>query len=258
VRGLLASWQVEALKARRSLVPWLAGVITALPPVMLGVMMAIKKDPTHARQLGLLTTKTKMFVGAADWPTFLGLMGQMMGAMGIALFTVVVAWVFGREFAEHTCRVMLATTVKRREIVGGKLGVAAMWCLLLAAWMVGVAFVVGAVVGMPGLTWGAAGSVLAASARAVALALALLPVSAFVASVGRGYLLPIGWAFVTMLLTQFIGATGWSTWFPWSVVASSGIAGTPVGAGSILVVVFTGALGMVGTLLWWERADQTV
>jgi ABC-2 type transport system permease protein len=258
VRGLLAAWQVEALKARRSLVPWLAGVITALPPVMLGAMMAIKKNPTHAQQLGLLTTKTRMLVGAADWPTFLGLLGQTMGALGLALFTVVVAWVFGREFAEHTCRVMLATTVKRREIVAAKLGVAAMWCLLIAVWMVGVAFAVGAVVGMPGLTWGAAAPVLSASVRAVLLALALLPVSAFVASVGRGYLLPIGWAFVTMLLTQFVGATGWSVWFPWSVVASSGIAGTQVLTGSILVTVLTGVMGVVATVLWWERSDQTV
>jgi ABC-2 type transport system permease protein len=258
VSGLLAAWQVEALKARRSLVPWLAGAITALPPVMLGVMMAIKKDPTHAQQLGLLTTKTRMFVGSADWPTFLGLLGQMTGAMGIALFTIVVAWVFGREFAEHTCRVMLATTVKRREIVAAKLGVAAMWCLLIAVWMVGVAFAVGAVVGMPGLTCGAAAPVLSASVRAVLLALALLPVSAFVASVGRGYLLPIGWAFVTMLLTQFVGATGWSVWFPWSVVASSGIAGTQVLTGSILVTVLTGVMGVVATVLWWERSDQTV
>jgi ABC-2 type transport system permease protein len=257
VRGLLAAWHVEALKARRSLVPWLAGVITALPPVMLGVMMAIKKDPTHARQLGLLTAKTKMFVGAADWPTFLGLLGQMAGALGLVLFAVVVAWVFGREFAEHTCRVMLATTVRRREIVAAKLGVAAMWCLLLAAWMLAVAFMVGAVVGMPGLTWGTAAPVLAASGRAVLLALALLPVSAFVASVGRGYLLPVGWAFVTMLLTQFIGATGWSTWFPWSVAASSGMVDAQVGGWSVFVVILTGVLAAVATIVWWERADQT-
>jgi ABC-2 type transport system permease protein len=258
VNKFAAAFSVEALKARRSLVPWLCGAVVALPPLMLGAMMAIKKNPLPARQLGLLTEKTRMLTGSADWPTFLGFFGQMLGGIGLAGFAVVFAWVFGREFSDRTCRLILATPTRRRAIVSAKLLVAAMWCLLLTGWMLAVAFVAGAVVGMPGLTWQLAVQTVAVSARVVLLSLALQPLAALVASVGRGYLLPIGWAFVTMLLTQFIGSTGWATWFPWAIAAASGVQGAHVSAAGILIVLLTGLAGIAATLVWWERSDQTV
>ena len=257
MRGLAAALYAEALKARRSLVPWLVGAFALLPPVMLGLMMAIKKHPASAQRFGLLTEKSRLLAGAVDWPTFLGLVGQTMGAMGAIAFAVLAAWVFGREFADRTCRIMLATPTRRSATVVAKMGVTAMWCLLLAAWMLAAAFAVGAVVGMPGLTWPVARDSVAVAGRAALLWLALLPVTALVASVGRGYLLPIGVAIATMIVAQFVGATGWSPWFPWCVAITSGTPGTHVTGASLAVVVLTGAVGMAATLLWWERSDQT-
>jgi ABC-2 type transport system permease protein len=224
---------------------------------MLGLMMAIKKHPADAQRFGLLTEKSRLLVGSVDWPAFLGLVGQTMGAMGAIAFAVLAAWVFGREFADRTCRIMLATPTRRSAMILAKTGVTAMWCLLLAAWMVAVAFAVGAVVGMPGLTWPVARDSIAIAGRAALLWLALLSVAALVASVGRGYLLPIGVAIATMIVAQFVNATGWASWFPWCVAMTSGVPGTHVSAASVAVVVLTGALGMVATLLWWERSDQT-
>jgi len=258
VSRLAAAFRVEALKARRSLVPWLCCAVASLPPVLLGTMMAIKKDPLHARQLGLLTEKTRMLAGSADWPTFLGFLGQMLGGVGLGAFAIVFAWVFGREFSDRTCRIMLATPARRWTIVLAKLAVAAMWCVILAGWMVAVGFVAGAVVGMPALTWQLAGQSVAIAGRVVLLSLALQPVTALAASAGRGYLLPIGWAFITMMLSQFIGSTGWAAWFPWAVAVASGSPGVHVSGASILVVALTGLAGIAATLLWWERSDQTV
>jgi len=258
MRGLAAAFYAEALKARRSLVPWFVGAFATLPPVMLGLMMAIKKHPADAQRFGLLTEKSRLLVGAVDWSTFLGLVGQMMGAMGAIAFAVLTAWVFGREFADRTCRIMLATPTRRSAVVVAKTGVAAMWCLLLAAWMLAAAFAVGAVVGMPGLAWPLARDSVAVAGRTALLWLALLPVTALVASVGRGYLLPIGVAIATMIVAQFVNATGWAPWFPWCVAMTSGTPEARVAAASIAVVLMTGAVGMGATLLWWERADQTV
>ena len=258
MRGLAAAFYAEALKARRSLVPWFVGAFAILPPVMLGLMMAIKKHPDDAQRFGLLTVKSRLLVGAVDWPTFLGLVGQMMGAMGAIAFAILTAWIFGREFADRTCRIMLATPTRRSTMITAKTSVAAMWCLLLAAWMLAVAFAVGAVVGMPGLTWQLARDSVAIAGRAALLWLALLPVTALVASVGRGYLLPIGVAIATMIVAQFVNATGWAPWFPWCVAMTSGVPETHITAASIAVVIFTGMLGMIATLLWWERSDQTV
>jgi len=257
VRGLAAAFYAEALKARRSLVPWLVGVFATLPPVMLGLMMAIKKHPLDAQRFGLLTVKSRLLVVAVDWPTFLGLVGQTMGAMGAIAFAILTAWIFGREFADRTCRIMLATPTRRSAMIAAKTGVAAMWCLLLAAWMIAAAFAVGAVVGMPGLAWPIARDTVAIAGRTALLWLALLPVTALIASVGRGYLLPIGCALATVIVAQFISATGWAPWFPWCVAMTSGVPGTHITAASVAVVLLTGALGMAATLLWWERADQT-
>jgi ABC-2 type transport system permease protein len=258
MRGLAAAFYAEALKARRSLVPWLVGAFATLPPVMLGLMMAIKKHPDDAQRFGLLTVKSRLLVGAVDWPTFLGLVGQMMGAMGAVAFALLATWVFGREFSDRTCRIMLATPTRRSSIILAKTGVTAMWCLLLAAWMIAASFAVGAVVGMPGLAWPLARDTVALAGRAALLWLALMPVTALIASVGRGYLLPIGVALATMIVAQFVNATGWAPWFPWCVAITSGVAGTHITAASLAVVILTGALGMAATLLWWERSDQTV
>ncbi len=50
-------------------------------------------------------------------------------------------------------------------------------------------------------------------------------------------------------------------WFPWSVPALvSGAAGPDaeaVSAGGVAIVAVTALLGIVATLLWWRRADQT-
>ena len=258
MRGLASAFYAEALKARRSLVPWLVGAFATLPPVMLGLMMAIKKHPADAQRFGLLTTKSRLLVGAVDWPTFLGLVGQTMGAMGAIAFAVLAAWVFGREFADRTCRIMLATPTRRSSIILAKTGVTAMWCLLLSAWMLAAAFAVGAIVGMSGLAWPVARDSVAIAGRAALLWLVLVPVTAFVASVGRGYLLPIGVAIATMIVAQFVNATGWAPWFPWCVAMTSGVPGAHLAAASLAIVILTGALGMAATLFWWERSDQTV
>jgi len=63
-------------------------------------------------------------------------------------------------------------------------------------------------------------------------------------------------ALVAMIVSQFIGATGWAAWFPWTVAMFSGTPGSQVSGASVLVVVLTGAAGAAATLLWWERADQ--
>jgi len=256
MKRFFAAFSVEALKARRSLVPWLVGVFAAFPAVMLGFMMAIKKNPLLAQRVGLLTEKSRMLAGAADWPTFLGLLGQVMGGVGGIAFAIVTAWVFGREFIDRTCRLVLATPTKRWAIVLMKLAVAAMWCLLLTVWMVALFFVIGAVVRMPGFSWQLARESAVVTLRVALLFLVLQPVTALVASIGRGYLLPIGLALVAMVVSQFIGSTGWAAWFPWTVAMFSGTPGTHVAGASILLVILTGVAGGAATVFWWERADQ--
>ena len=119
---------------------------------------------------------------------------------------------------------------------------------------------IGTAVGLPGwssgLTLGAARQI----AITAGLTVALVTPFAWVASAGRGYMAPIGVLFLVIVLAQILAAVGWGVAFPWSIPALlSGIAGeaTPVlGLGSYLLVLLTGVVGIIGTLGWWQYADQ--
>lgn len=83
---------------------------------------------------------------------------------------------------------------------------------------------------------------------------------AFFASIGRGYLLPMGIALLGLVLTNIIIYAGWGSFCPWAIAALyAGLAGqrevnlAPV---SYLIVIITGLAGIVGTCLWWKFADQ--
>jgi ABC-2 type transport system permease protein len=84
---------------------------------------------------------------------------------------------------------------------------------------------------------------------------------AFIASMGRGYLPPLGWAVLTIFFAQIIAATGWGDWFPWAVPALfSGAAGPRdqlIGVHSYILVVAAGIVGLAATFYWWRNADQT-
>jgi ABC-2 type transport system permease protein len=85
---------------------------------------------------------------------------------------------------------------------------------------------------------------------------------AFVASLGRGYLLPIGFVLLTLIMTNIVGvgAPGFAAYFPWAFPALiSGVAGQAAphpSAWSAIIFTATVLAGYVGTVLWWRYADQ--
>jgi ABC-2 type transport system permease protein len=255
-----ALW-AEALKARRSKVPLFTALGFSLAPLVGGLFMVILKDPERARSWGLISAKAHLAAGVADWPTFLGLLAQATAVGGALLFTIVTTWVFGREFADRTVKELLALPTPRAAIVGAKFSVVVLWAAILTILVFGLGLVVGAAVGLPGwslaLMWRGASDLLITAG----LTIALMPLIALVASAGRGYLPPLGWAFFTMFLAQIVAAIGWGAWFPWSVPALfSELAGpraTQIGVQSYVVVVLTLAVSLAGTFAWWQHADQT-
>lgn len=255
-----ALWS-EILKARRSRVPWLTALGFSLAPLMGGLFMVILEDPVRARSWGLVSAKAQLQAGVADWPTFLGLLAQATAIGGAMLFSLVTTWVFGREFSDRAAKELLALPTPREAIVGAKLLVIALWAVGLAVLVLGLGLGVGALVGLPGwsvpLLWRGAGDLLAAAG----LTLALMPPVALLASGGRGYLPPLGWAILMVFLAQIMAAIGWGDWFPWSVPALfSGLAGpraAQVGPHSYVLVALTSAAGLAGTFAWWRFADQT-
>jgi ABC-2 type transport system permease protein len=251
-----AIW-VETLKARRSRMPLLTALGFMLVPFVGGFFMLVLKDPELARRIGVISAKAQLTAGSADWPSFLDLMNQAIVIGGIVLFGFIGSWVFGREYADHTVKDLLALPTSRSTIVSSKFAVVMVWSLLLVAAASLIGLGVGFAVGLPPVPaeviW--QGSLrLAVSAL---LTTVLVTPIAFVASAGHGYLPPLGATVLAIFLAQIIAVLGWGEYFPWSIPAlySQGSRLAPV---SFVIVLLAASAGLAATFVWWQRADQTV
>jgi ABC-2 type transport system permease protein len=261
VNDFLAALWAEALKAYRSKVPLTACIGFTLAPLMDGLFMFIMKDPERAREMGLLSVKAQLVMRVADWPTFFSVLTQAVAVGGAIVFSIVTAWVFGREFSDHTAKDLMALPTSREKIVLAKMTIILGWVFATSIWVYLIGLVVGSLVDIPSwtkqLAWQSFRDVLITSGMTLLL---MTPV-AFIASMGRGYLPPLGWAVLTIFFSQIIAATGWGDWFPWSVPALySGIVGPrseQLGIHSYMLVLLACVTGLVATFWWWRNADQT-
>lgn len=260
MRGeLTAALWAEALKVRRSLMPWVTLAAITLAGVVGAFFMFVLQDVDRAEELGLLGSKAQLTGGTADWPGYFALTAQTASVGGLLIFGIIVIWLFGREFSDRTLRDLLALPTSRTSIVLAKLLVAFAWCLLLLALLVLFTLVFGALLDLPG--WSATSAIRGVGMVLLtgALTVGLATTYGLVASVGRGFLPAIGAMFLTVLLAQVVAAVGYGAWFPWSVPSlMAGAAGPDqgpgiVGVGSVLLV---GLASVTATLAWWERADH--
>jgi ABC-2 type transport system permease protein len=255
-----ALWS-EALKARRSKITPLTAIGFMILPLAGGLFMAILKNPEQARAMGLISTKAQLTVGVADWPAFFGMLSQGIAAGGAILFSLITAWIFGREFSDHTAKELMAVATPRWVIVGAKFALTAVWILGLTLMIFVVGLVVGTAVSIPGwsleLGWASFWTVLATAL----FTFMLTPFVALFASSGRGYLPPMGWTIFVLAFANFASILGWGDWFPWAVpVLVSGMVkahADQIGLHSYLVVLVASVIGIAATFAWWQRADQT-
>jgi ABC-2 type transport system permease protein len=125
-----AFW-AEALKARRSKITLLTAAGFLILPLASGLFMIILKNPEQARAMGLISTKAQLTAGVADWPSFWGILLQGIAGGGAILFALITAWVFGREFSDHTAKELMALPTPRWVIVTAKFVLIALWILRL-------------------------------------------------------------------------------------------------------------------------------
>ena len=261
MNSILSSLWAETLKARRSKVPLLAGIGFTLAPLMDGLFMFIMKDPQRAREMGLLSVKAQLAMTDANWSTFFSVLTQAIAVGGVIVFSIVTAWIFGREFSDHTAKDLLATPTSREHMVAAKLIVISAWGLITSLWLYLIGLIVGRLVDIPGWTNGLALQSFRDVLLTSGMTLLLMTPVAFIASMGRGYLPPLGFAVLTIFFSQIIAATGWGDWFPWSVPALySEVVGPrseQLGIHSYVLVLLAGMTGLIATFWWWRNADQT-
>lgn len=255
-----ALW-VEILKLRRSKVPLFTAIGYFIAPLVGGLFMIILKDPVKAQSMGLISTKAQLAAGTAEWATLFNMLAQATAVGGGIIFAIFTAWMFGREFSDHTAKELLALPTPREAIIGAKFVVTAIWTLLLTVWCYVLGLIVGQLVNIPGWSVELLKSATVDILGAGVLVIILLPFVAFVASAGKGYLPSFGWLVLTVVMAQIAAITGWGDWFPWSVPALfSGAVGPRtefLGVHSYVITVLASLIGIAATFYWWRNADQT-
>ena len=261
MKGLYAAFLAESLKVWKSKMLWITILVFAFIVVMIGLLVFISMHPGLINSSSLLNTKAS-FLGTVDWPSYFVLLYQIIAAIGLMGFSFVISWIFGREYSDRTVKDLLSLPVSRSMIVISKFIIVIIWCILLFLVIFFLGILTGIIIKIPG--WSGEATVHAFfvfSITSLLTILVSLPV-AFFASWGRGYLLPIGFIILIMIITQFIaaGIPGSAPFFPWAIPALySGAAGperSHLEGISYIIVVFTSLAGVTGTIAWWRFADQ--
>ena len=259
MRRTVISIMVENKKFFHSKVPLITMLAVLMVPFMGGFFMYILKDPDLAKKMGFISTKAQI-MGTADWPSYFSLLSQAVSIGGILVFGFVTSWIFGREYSDRTIKDLLALPISRNIIVLSKFIVIFLWCMLLSIFIIMIGMLVGHIVNIPG--WS---SEIVFKGLTVFLICSLLTVLlstpvAFFASFGRGYLSPLSFLIFILVFAQIVASTGYGHLFPWSIPAIvSGITGgmdIRLEHISVMIVLLTSILGLIGTLLWWRFADQ--
>ena len=198
--------------------------------------------------------------GVPNWKNYLLLLMQGIAGVGLIGIGFVASWVFGREFSEHTVKDILVIPVSRSYIVYSKFIVVAIWSVILSFVYFASGLVIGLLIGLP--DWSGEIFIQYVCKYFVTTILILLlstPV-AFFASYSRGYIIPLGFVILTLLLANFIGMVGLGPYFPWAI---PGLYGTPgatedlqLHLSSYIILTGTCLVGLFGTVAFWRFADQ--
>jgi ABC-type transport system involved in multi-copper enzyme maturation permease subunit len=250
----------EFLKLRRSKVTWFSLVAFSMGPFGVALFMWIVREPGRAAQLGLLGTKADLSGLEATWPSYFSMLTLLVGIGGMLLLAFIVAYVFGREYAEGTAKNLLALPVGRQTFVVAKFVVTAAWWVALVAAVVIESLALGLALGLPDFSAGLAISAVRNALLAAGLAYLLAPIVAWITTVGRGYMAPIAFAVAMLALGNIMTKTGWAIWFPWSIVPLLiGVVGRPVQTlppGSFIVLALTFTAGIAATIWQLIYADN--
>lgn len=256
----VALW-VEVLKVRKTRIFPISLTFFAFIGVMMGLLMYLSIHPDIAQRSSTISMKTS-FLGGSDWKAFYELLIQIILTLGVIGSGIITSWVFGREFSDRAIKDMLALPVRRSSIVISKLIVLIIWSLILALTILVTGLITGSLSGIG--DWHAPeffGFLTRYLLCALLNTLLITPV-ALVASAGRGYMLPISFVILILVLTQllFVGLPAAAFWFPWALPALfSGVAGDAIpapGFTAFLLYVLTVLTGLFGTIAWWRYADH--
>ena len=261
MRALRTALWMEILKIRKSTVFQVSVYFFVFIGAVMGLLMYLSLHPEIASRSSTMEMKTS-FLAGSDWDSFFTLLIRIVLTVGVIGSGIITSWSFGREFADHVVKDLLALPVSRSTIVLSKFIVLFIWSNLLMIVAMIAALLAGALIQLPGWSNADFPAFLISYLVCSVLNTLLITPVAFIASAGRGFILPISFVILVLILTQFlfIGLPGFSIWFPWALPALySGIAGlmAPAAHGiTWLLYALVVLAGLLGTIFWWIFADH--
>src|SRR3989442_9446968 len=90
---------IEARKAIRSKMPLWTGLGSLVMPMGIAFLVFVARNPTLSQKLGLISAKANLLAYATtDWPTYVGLSGEILATGGVFFFVLTLSLGFCREF----------------------------------------------------------------------------------------------------------------------------------------------------------------
>lgn len=252
----------EVLKNKHSRITWVTFIAFSLAPLFGGVFMFLMKGNGSEGLSGAFKAKAVLMSFEANWNSYLGLLSQAVGVGGVLIFGFVASWLFGREYSDGTAKDLLSLPISRTKIINAKFMYYIIWCFALVISNLILGLIIGFVLNLEG--WNIAmfsDNIQTYLLTTIMIILLNTPIAFFAIS-GKGYLAPLGFVAILLVLAQIIGALGFGNYFPWAIPGLySGSGGADLKADlnlfSYLIIILTSILGYIGTVLWWEYSDQT-
>ena len=261
MKSIQASLWVEILKARKSKIFWGTIILFMFISSMMGLLMFVQIHPDISGKLGMIGNKASMLrFGEPNWQNYLVLLMQGIAGVGLIGIGFVASWVFGREFSEHTIKDILAIPVSRTYIVYSKFIVVVIWSVILSIVYFAFGLLIGFFIGLPDWSGGLVIQYAYKYFVTTVLILLLSTPVAFLASYSCGYLIPLGFVILTLLLANFIGMVGLGPYFPWAIPGLYGTSGVTedlqLHLSSYIILICTCLVGLFGTIAFWRFSDQ--
>lgn len=245
-----AAFYIESLKLARSLVGIVAtfvivfGVICLLGGITAGIVTG---NPDLIRKAGTAAT--------LDWSGLLSAATQISTVSMLLGFGIVLAWIFGREFSDHTVTALFALPISLTRIALAKFAVYLTWAFTVSNAVLLVVFALGSLIGygVPDAdAWAAFGRLWVLLMFSIVL---VTPV-AWIVTLTRSLLAGVASTIVLIVLAQIGILAGIGGWVPPAVPALWALsAGTAV---SLLQLAFTAgfAAGFAFLVCWsWKHLE---
>lgn len=258
---MISAFRAEILKNKYASIFWISFIAFGLAPIMGGLFMLITRNPEAAAKAGTFQAKAQAMNFAASWDSYLIILTQTVGVGGILVFGFVASWIFGREYSEGTAKDLLALPTSRVQIINAKFLVYLLWCLALVLSNLLIGYLIGTALQIGSFTKDTLPSSLLTYFNTTLLTVLLGTPIAFFAIWGKGYLSPLGFVALALVMAQIIAATGYGNYFPWAIPGiysgASGDYRLQLNVLSYLLVILTSIVGYLASVFYWKYADQT-